>query len=138
MTEKSEKTFNRWVRKYPLAALSGLLLSILLIVSIFGSTLLPDKTPYANRQITELPLKKAFTKATLLIQDQTVWPVRDVVRQDKTISGQRIISSGGETIPFEMELSEIAFTIDWSILTLVSVINFSIKVIYQKNAFFKL
>lgn len=106
MTEKSEKTFNRWVRKYPLAALSGLLLAILLIVSIFGSTLLPDKTPYANRQITELPLKKAFTKATLLIQDQTVWPVTNVVRQDKNISGQRIISSGGETIPFEVELSD--------------------------------
>lgn len=103
----SQDEKGKWLllKRYPFAGLSFALLLGLLIFSLFGRPLFPDTSLHANRQITELPLQKAWTSATLLRlpgeKKAEYWPVENFRNKDGRILADRIINAQGHTIPIE-------------------------------------
>ncbi len=65
---------------------------------------------HANRQITELPLQKAWTKVSLLkipgeITDD-YWPVKNFRVKDGVIFADRMINAQGQTIPVQLSQND--------------------------------
>ena len=107
---KEAKTWLLLLKRYPFASLSFVLLFGLLIFSLLGRPFFPDNSQYANRQITELPLQKALTQATLLIipgeKTSDCWPVKNFRKNGNLIQADRIINAQGQTIPIEIPFAE--------------------------------
>ena len=98
----------------PMAAVSVIVLSVFLLLSVFGSWILPDNTPDANRQIPELPLLKAFETREFLVNNQenltqTLIPVRSKRIHDNKVEVERILSPSGSTITESYEKEKVEF-----------------------------